>query len=211
MSEDIVKIISSNDFVQIVDEDSSITLTENNSGNSTITLLERPNDSVQLIENNYFINLSEEAQAVELINVESQTQLLTIGTQGPQGPTGASGTGTTVHQALANQSIVNGSAVVLISGRLSLADPTNLAHGKAEIIGMAVSNGNTNDIINYILTGEVNSLTGLDITKLYYVGASGTITPTPPNPTSVAWARILGKPVSSTVFLLEMSRNILFE
>jgi len=137
--------------------------------------------------------------------VASPVNLVSVSAVGAQGAAGADGVGLTA-SVVAGETLSGHKAIAIIGGLAYLADPTNLAHGKAAIgvIRDAIALGQTG---TYFTSGEIDG-GSFTVDQDYFVGASGALVTTP-SINGAQWMKRLGTAKSASVFIVEMDPTIL--
>lgn len=135
--------------------------------------------------------------------------IVSVGAQGPAGPPGPPGPSGGALSAIASIDLetLGNAVVVLDSGELALADPTNVAHATL-LLGVNVTTGLATTSVDYITEGEIIGLSGLSRGSLYFLGLNGTLS-TSPEAAGATWLRALGNANSATSFVLDKQFPVL--
>lgn len=142
----------------------------------------------------------------DFITSPGPTQIITIGTQGPPGPPGPAGSGGTF-SAIAGETITINTVVVLLSGLLYIADPSNSSHAGA-VVGIAITSGDVDNSITVMQSGTISGLSDLSVDNIYYVGLDGSLS-TDMVAAGATWFQGLGRPISTTALVLSLGPNVL--
>ena len=74
-----------------------------------------------------------------------------------------------------------------------------------KIIGMSIEDKNANETVSIAPLGKLNGFTGLYVGVTYYLATNGSITYVVP---STGFVQIIGIPLTTTDFLLQMGQAI---
>ena len=121
------------------------------------------------------------------------------GGPGPPGPVGPAGLATIPF--VAGEAIGSPRAVMLVSGLLFLFDPSVEAYAQ-RVIGVSQNSAIAGDVVQVVQTGSLSSAGSFIADSVYYAGAAGVLTLTPP---SVGISVKIGVSVDTDTIIVDAS------
>lgn len=144
---------------------------------------------------------------VQVVSVDGEVLVVSVGEQGPPGPPGQSGAVTASYIAA---TAVGGHRMVLITtGGVTYASNDTLAH-LGRVIGMTTAAANVGDPVPVQAIGELTEPSwNWDTGKPVYLGMNGLLTQAQPVAGAALFSQIVGFPVSTTTLYVTLREPVL--